>query len=339
MLRLAEGLITKGWIVEWFSGMYPNVPKSEAKGGINFVRRGSQLTVHLEAYRFYGSKPGFDYVVDSVNTIPFFTPLYCRIPKIAYFNQLAREVWFYEAPFPASLTGYLAEPLYLQVYRETPIVTISNSTAESLRALGFNGPIDVIQLAVDEPAESDVPVKNPQKNIVVLCRLAPSKRIEECIKSAAIMVEKGWNGTLFVMGSGASRYRNQLEKLAASYNLSPRVRLLGRVSDAERTSRLRDASAIWMTSIREGWGLAITEAARHATPAVVYDVPGLRDSVLHNVTGFVVEARPNELAKATLELFELHHRRMCAAALENSAHLSWNNTATMFENALLRLAL
>ncbi|MDQ6826653.1 MAG: glycosyltransferase family 4 protein, partial [Candidatus Eremiobacteraeota bacterium] len=322
-LRVAEGLIEKGWSVEWFSAIYQGASPAELRNGINFVRAGSQYTVHFEAFRFYGVSPPFDYVVDGINTIPFFTPLYCRIPKIAFFHQLAREVWFYETPFPANVAGYFAEPIYLRPYRNMPIIAVSDSTAESLRAIGLAGPISVIPLGVDEPPEPNVPLKDANKNIAVLCRLSPSKRIEECIKGAAIMVKGGWNGTLFIMGSGNSGYHEKLEKLVTSYNLNARVRLLGRVSNAERTSRLQDASAIWMTSIREGWGLVITEAARHATPAVVYNVPGLRDSVMHNVTGFVVEARPDELARATLRLFGLPHQQMCFSALENSRQRTW----------------
>jgi hypothetical protein len=54
-----------------------------------------------------------------------FAPLYAREPVIMYSNQLAREVWRYEAPFPLSAVGYAAEPLSLQAYRRTPLMTIS----------------------------------------------------------------------------------------------------------------------------------------------------------------------------------------------------------------------
>jgi len=53
-----------------------------------------------------------------------------------------------------------------------------------------------------------------------------------------------------------------------------------------------------MTSVREGWGLVVTEANACGTPAIVYDVPGLRDAVIHERTGLVVAPEPGCLAEA-----------------------------------------
>jgi len=37
----------------------------------------------------------------------------------------------------------------------------------------------------------------------------------------------------------------------------------------------------------EGWGLVITEAAVRGTPSVGFDVPGVRDAVVHGETGLL----------------------------------------------------
>ena len=44
-------------------------------------------------------------------------------------------------------------------------------------------------------------------------------------------------------------------------------------------------------SLAEGWGLTILEANTLGTPAVAYDVPGLRDSVRDGQTGWLVPGR------------------------------------------------
>lgn len=41
--------------------------------------------------------------------------------------------------------------------------------------------------------------------------------------------------------------------------------------------------------MRDGWGLVVTEASAMGIPAVGYDVPGIRDSILNEKTGFVIE--------------------------------------------------
>jgi glycosyltransferase involved in cell wall biosynthesis len=117
--------------------------------------------------------------------------------------------------------------------------------------------------------------------------------------------------------------------------LGTTISFTGRVSNDERTSLLRRASCLWMTSVREGWGLAVTEAARHGTPAVAYRVPGLVDSVKDGRTGVIVDPDPRALALATAELFRGDFQRFAAGALEDSKNYDWDRTARNFE-AILR---
>ena len=73
--------------------------------GIRILRRGSELTTRLYAPRL-GRKGDFDLVVEEVNTLPYFAPAWSRAPTLLYINQLAREVWWYEAAKPVAALGY-----------------------------------------------------------------------------------------------------------------------------------------------------------------------------------------------------------------------------------------
>jgi glycosyltransferase involved in cell wall biosynthesis len=77
----------------------------------------------------------------------------------------------------------------------------------------------------------------------------------------------------------------------------------------------------------------VTEAARHGTPAVVYDVPGLRDAVADGVSGRVVEPRATALAQATGEIFA-EFDAFARRALERARPLSWDATADAFAQAV-----
>src|SRR5204863_3055881 len=57
------------------------------------------------------------------------------------------------------------------------------------------------------------------------------------------------------------------------------VEFVGRVSQDRKYELMARAHAIVATSVREGWGLIVSEAAALGTPAITYDVAGLRDSV------------------------------------------------------------
>src|SRR6202022_3092021 len=106
----------RGDAVEWFGSSFPGAPAAETIDGVHIVRAGRQWTVHWSAFRRYRSRlsQSFDIVVDEVNTIPFFTPIWANVPTVMLIHQLAREVWWYESKFPLNVIGFLAEPLYLR---------------------------------------------------------------------------------------------------------------------------------------------------------------------------------------------------------------------------------
>ena len=139
--EIARRLVAWGHQVEWFSATFPGAANEEILDGIRILRSGRQWTVHWRAFRRYHRRlrGNFDAVIDEVNTVPFFTPLWAEIPRFMFIHQLAREVWWYESRFPVSGIGYLAEPLYLRLYRRSPVLTVSPSTREDLRSLGFVG--------------------------------------------------------------------------------------------------------------------------------------------------------------------------------------------------------
>jgi glycosyltransferase involved in cell wall biosynthesis len=273
-------------------------------------------------------------VIDQINTIPFFTPWYA-LPSIAFFHQLAREVWLYEGG-PFGRLGFIAEPFYLAPYRNVPTITVSPSSARSLRDIGLRGPIRIIPEAVDDAADDVVPVKTMPRDVIVVGRLTPSKRVEESIEAAALLRANGWRGRLRVVGGGSPSYRRKLERRVAALQLGDVVVFHGRVHEDERRELMQAASVLWMTSVREGWGLVVTEAARHGTPAVVYDVPGLRDAVDDGATGRVVPARSESLAAATQDVFE-RYEAFSQIALARARPFSWDATADAFADAVADL--
>lgn len=332
-LRVAERLVRWGWDVEWFSASYPGAATRETRDGIRYVRRGNQATVHLAAWLEYRKSAPFDIVVDEVNTIPFYARAYVRAPVLAYFQQLAQEVWTYETPWPIGVLGASAERFYLRPYRSQPTVSISNSSVDSLREIGLSGPFSTFPISVDEAGDADCPRKADPRDIVVLGRVTPSKRIEDSIDAAALLARTGWGGRLFIVGGGNDTYATRLKR-RADVRLSNRIHFTGKVPNEVRGGLLRSASCLWMTSVREGWGLAVTEAARHWTPSIVYDVPGLRDSVIDGETGSVVPPRPAALARATEAMFDSTFAERSRRARAHSVARDWDLCARGFEAIL-----
>jgi glycosyltransferase involved in cell wall biosynthesis len=82
----------------------------------------------------------------------------------------------------------------------------------------------------------------------------------------------------------------------------PGVQFLGAVSQTEKFERLQRAHVLIATSVREGWGLVVSEAAIVGTPSIAYDVAGLRDSVSAS-GGFLTAPNPEALGRALCEYF------------------------------------
>src|SRR5438552_13117190 len=95
-------MVINGNQVEWFTASFPGAVAEEIVDGVRVVRAGRQWTVHFRAIQHYrGRLRGhFDAVIDQINTVPFFTPLWADVPTFAMIWQLAREVWWYESRFP-----------------------------------------------------------------------------------------------------------------------------------------------------------------------------------------------------------------------------------------------
>jgi hypothetical protein len=74
-----------------------------------------------------------------VNTRPFLCPRFVRgVPIVAVVYQVARQSWRYEAPWQISVLGrYLLESAWPRAYRDVPVVTMSESSRESLAEYGL----------------------------------------------------------------------------------------------------------------------------------------------------------------------------------------------------------
>ncbi len=281
-------MVAAGIEVEWFAASFPGAQQEESIDGVRIVREGRQWTVHLRAFHRYRGRlrNHFDAVIDQVNTVPFFTPLWARVPVFMMMWQLAREVWWYEN---------------LRVYRNCPVFTFSQSTAADLRRLGFQSDITVVPVGVED-IEASHGLKSTEATFIYVGRLAPSKRIHEILQALAIYRQVRGDGRLLLVGNGAEGYVRSLNRLAAQLGISDAVEHCGWLLGPAKHKRMSEAHVLLMASAREGWGLVVTECNACGTPAVVYDVPGLRDSVRHLQTGLVVRPKPRYLAEGMLQL-------------------------------------
>lgn len=336
--EIAKRWVLWGHSVTVFTATFPGCAFTEEIDGYKVIRFGGQVTVRFHAMMYYlrHMRGKFDVVIDEINTIPFFTPLYVRKPKVVYFNQLCRQTWFYESRFPFSIIGYLIEPIYLQLYRGVRAMVISESTKRDLTHYGFKKEkITVFSMAIDFAPSKRMPKKEKVPTMIYVGRLTPSKRVIDALRGFVLVKRKIPSAKFWIIGRGDDGYTKKLKQIIRQEKLTKSVQFFGFVSQEKKRELMGRAHVIVVTSIKEGWGLIVTEANACGTVATVYDVDGLRDSVKNGKTGLVTKKNyPSDLARQVLRLLE---NKALYEKMQENAH-QWSYELTWYRSAKESLA-
>lgn len=245
-----------------------------------------------------------DILVEDVNKLPLYLPLGTDLPFCAIVPHLFGTTAFEEASWPMAATVLLAEQPLTMGYRRAHFHAISESTRDDLIARGVAGErIRVIHPGVDSvrftPGPPGTRLSTPR--FLYVGRLKRYKGIGLAVRALAVARRRRPDLRLDIAGTGD--HRVELEQLAAELGLADAVTFHGFVSEADKVSLLRAAWANVFPSPKEGWGITVVEAAACGTPSLASDSPGLRDSVRHGETGFLVpHGDVDALAARMLEL-------------------------------------
>ena len=257
--------------------------------GMQVVRVGGRWNFALHviaAYKSLRRDGAFDAVIEDINKLPLFTPLWVKEPVDVVVPHLFGWTAFREAGWTVATTVVAAEKAIPLVYRRCDFTAISESTRSDLLARGV--PVErtrVIYCGIDSQTFAPAPeLRSPTPVIAYVGRLRRYKGVEFILEAVARMQDR--RVEVAIAGTGDDRPR--LEALARSLDLDRRVRFLGFVSEVEKSALLRRAWLVSLTSPKEGWGITNLEAAACGTPVVASDSPGLRESVLDGRTGFLV---------------------------------------------------
>jgi glycosyltransferase involved in cell wall biosynthesis len=264
-----------------------------------------------------------DLVVEVCNGMPYLSPLWTRRPVVCLVNHVHTELWALRFPPPFSTVGRFTEASVMPwVHRENLFLTVSASTFAGLREIGVD--TDRIRLICNgvEPGPPPAP-RSVEPLFLAFGRLAEYKRIDVLLRLWE-RVRHVTGGRLVIAGDGPERER--LEAMAG-----PDVVFTGRVSEEEKHRLMSAAWLLLHPASIEGWGIVVAEAAVRGTPAVGFSVPGLRDSVVHDETGFLVRTE-GEFASAwaSLAIDDRRRHAMGRAARERALQLHWSEAVEGF---------
>jgi glycosyltransferase involved in cell wall biosynthesis/O-antigen/teichoic acid export membrane protein len=326
--EVAKRWVEQGHDVSLLTSRFAGARGNERIDGVRILRVGRlrRGTYHLLVQRRLSRLSGYDVILDEINTLPFLTPLWQDHlpPTLALIHQLADDIWDLEVPRPLAMVGRRVEPQLLRMYRDVPVATVSGSTMADLSRLGLRD-IRVVLEGRDEAPPVAHLSKEAVPTFVFIGRLAANKRPDHAIAAFRRIHDTLPDARLWVIGVGALEAQLRV-------GTPDGVEFLGRVSRQEMYERMARAHCLLVPSLREGWGLVITEANSVGTPAVGYDAPGIRDAIRPGRTGMLAPSGdPVALADAALSLIgdPEAYESMCREARRWAECFSWDATAEM----------
>lgn len=345
--ELCKRLLADGHTVTLLTTDYEGAKSEGDLPGLHVIRAGrSRYTHPFKALWYYMRtlRNKYDVVIEEVNGgAPYFAVFSGRKSKrFMLYHQLGRINWFYEIPAPFSFLGYyLLVPIATRLasLAGTPLITVSESSKQELIKFGFdNAKTHIISEGIQIAPLSTLTgvTKYAEPTVLSHGSMRAMKRTIEQIKAFEIAKKQIPNLKLKVSGSSSGAYGKKVMAYIEQSPYKADIEYLGRTTDEQKIELMQKCHAILVTSIEEGWGLIVTEANSQGTPAVVYDVAGLRDSVRNLQTGIVTAENPAGLADGIATLLKDHkaYEVMRTAAWEWSKTITFDQSYTDFKEAI-----
>lgn len=324
----------RGHRVTFITGHWSGAAREETIEGMRIRRVGNQYTFNFlaarEMRRILGQEP-VDLIVEDINKIPFFSPFWQKqVPVLGVVPHLFGTTVFQQVPFPLALYVYSYERFIPLVYRHCRFSVLSKTTRDDLFARGIpREQIHLIRAGIDHdyyvPPERETP---PGPVILYLGRIKKYKRIDLVIEALPRILAEVPTAEYWIVGEGD--HCGELERMVAARGLGNHVRFLGFQGGEEKLQTLYRTRVLVYTSPKEGWGLSVIETGALGIPCVASDAPGLRESVRHEETGYLVpHGDVTALAERLIPLLrdDALWWRMGRAALTWAAGYNWERSA------------
>src|SRR5689334_24524825 len=310
--RLASGMLARGHRVTLLCG------GPVAERPYRVVRNGGTYSQFPRApLAYWRNFRSCDLIVEVCNGMPYLSPLWSRRPVLCLVNHVHTDLWSIRFPPPLAAVGRNIERVVMPwVHRRNLFLTVSESTAGALQDMGVGR--DRIRQICNGVEQPDPPAPlSPEPLFLALGRLTDYKRLDLLLRLWD-RVRHVTGGKLVIAGDGPERPR--LEAMAG-----PGVEFTGRVSDAEKHRLMCAAWLFLHPALIEGWGIVVAEAAIRGTPSVAFDVPGLRDSVMHGQTGMLVRTEGQFASEwASLAIDRRRREQLGQAARTRALQLHWS---------------
>ncbi|MGU3498266.1 glycosyltransferase family 4 protein [Mycobacterium sp. C31M] len=347
--RIGSQLAATGIDVTLRTARYPGAARRDIIDGVAVSRGGGPYSVYIWAgLSMWAARIGLgplrrsrpDVVIDTQNGIPFLARLAYGRRSVLLVHHCHREQW----PVAGRRTGrfgwFVESRLSPRLHRRNQYVTVSLPSARELTELGVTPDrIAVVRNGLDDIPEATRPApRSVTPRVAVLSRLVPHKQIEDALDAVAALRPDIPDLHLDIVGGGW--WRQRLVDHAAALGITDAVTFHGHIDDAAKHEVVQRCWVHLMPSRKEGWGLAVIEAAQHGVPTIGYrGAGGLTDSIVDGVTGLLVDGPPDLVDGLRRLLADpVLRNELGAKARIRSAEFSWALSAESMRTVLDEVA-
>lgn len=228
---------------------------------------------------------------------------------------------------PATMSDSFLEaffPAFTQ--RCSLVIAPSAGIQEVLRRWGVQGPIEVVPNGIDiarfrEPAwrtdRASLGLPKAAVVAVFVGRMSGEKNVRTLLRAFAPVAREAPNARLMLIGGGPEL--EDFRQTAQEQGIGSQVLFTGPVPYEQMPGYLALADFFVTASVSEVHPLTVLEAMAAGLPVLGIDSPGVSDTVVNGVNGFVVE---NDYAALALKMLRLFSEPDARASLADGARQS-----------------
>ncbi|MFA6364929.1 MAG: glycosyltransferase family 4 protein [Candidatus Paceibacterota bacterium] len=310
LLELFSRLETR-YEIYLLAAMFPGARRRELYRGITIIRIGSEnseniIRIHalipfLLCRYLRELKP--DILFEDISVLPFFTPLLSpHHKKIVMIHGFNRHYLLSSRRYLFAFISYITETLFLLLYRNELVITVSNWMKKELLLSRFTN-VHTILNGVDENLFVLQKHYTPEPTVLFLGRLEERKGVDLFLATYALVRQSIPNVHYIIAGKDFSFGNARLHHIIGQYKTrytSDKISFLGFISDEQKNILLQKTWLSVMPSRTEGYGIAALEANATGTFVIANDVEGLQESVRQNESGVLIDCNNTELFAKTI---------------------------------------
>ena len=328
-------LAKKGHKIILLTGGWKGCRSVETFQGIEIHRFGKRLAPHLVLPAFL-LKYHFDLVVNDLgHAVPWISSTILNKHNIVFFHHLhARSLPGQINPITAKLIAAI-ERCYFILYHGKVFVTESTTSKYDLISLEIKeDKITMIPPGVNQKLFHPA-VKSKYPSVVYFGGMRRYKRPLEVLYLLKSLHKKLDGLMLFIIGTGSEE--RSMKELVNKWDMQDYVKFTGRISNKELSDIVASSWLNVHTSVTEGWGFSILEAASSGTPTVAYDVPGVRDAVEDGLNGIKVnDGDRKALSNAVLSILR-DPEEWWSSSVKVAGKYSWDGTAELWHKLIVEM--